>query len=168
MAGEPALAHELSCRYVIPLLDLADAEGRAASVDELLARWSVTRGELRDESNWVSLRFCEDLVDRLAGEIGAERLVDSITRAVYSPRALGVMYPVLRAFGSPRVGYGALAQLVPRMNKVSAVSVTSVQRGSAEIAYRPAHPDQQERSPLVCLLRKAQIAAGPTLWKLPR
>jgi signal transduction histidine kinase len=167
MAGEPTLAHELSCRYVIPLLDLADAEGRAAGVDGLCDRWSVTRGELRDESNWVSLRFCEDLVDWLGQEIGAERLVDSITRAVYSPRALGVMYPVLRAFGSPRVGYGALAQLVPRMNKVSAVTVTRVKRGAAEIAYRPAHPERQERSPLICLLRKAQIAAGPTLWKLP-
>jgi signal transduction histidine kinase len=167
MAGVPALAHELSCRYVIPLLDLADAEGRTAGLDALLGRWEVGRAELRDESNWVSLRFCEALVDWLAGEIGAEKLVDSITRAVYSPRALGVMYPVLRAFGSPRVGYGALAQLVPRMNKVSAVAVTRIGRGTAEIAYRPAQPDQQERSPLICLLRKAQIAAGPTLWRLP-
>jgi signal transduction histidine kinase len=170
MTGEPALAHELSCRYVIPLCDLADAEGRAAGLDALLGRWSVTRAELRDESNWVSLRFCEDLVDWLGAEIGADRLADGITRAVYSPRALGVMYPVLRALGSPRVGYGALAQLVPRMNKVSAVTVTRVGRGSAEIAYRPAlaaRAEHKERSPLICHLRKAQIAAGPTLWGLP-
>ena len=167
MTGQPALAHELSCRYVIPLLELADAEGRTAGVDGLLGRWSVTRAELRDDSNWVSLRFCEELVDWLAAEIGAERLVESITRAVYSPRALGVMYPVLRAFGSPRVGYGALAELVPRMNKVSAVTVTRVRRGAAAIAYRPARAEQQEHSPLICLLRKAQIAAGPTLWGLP-
>ena len=93
--------------------------------------------------------------------------MESITRAVYSPRALGVMYPVLRAFGSPRVGYGALAELVPRMNKVSAVTVNRVRRGAAAIAYRPASPEQQERSALICLLRKAQIAAGPTLWGLP-
>jgi signal transduction histidine kinase len=167
MDGTPALVHELSCRYVIPLLDLADAEGRAAGVDDLLGRWSVARSELRDESNWVSLRFCEALVDWLGAELGPERLADSITRAVYAPRALGVMYPVLRAFGSPRVGYGALAQLVPRMNKVSAVAVSGVRRGAAEISYCPASPDYKERSPLICLLRKAQIAAGPTLWNLP-
>ena len=167
MTGQPALAHELSCRYVIPLLELADAEGRTAGVDGLLGRWNVTRAELRDDSNWVSLRFCEELVDWLGAEIGPERLVESVTRAVYSPRALGVMYPVLRAFGSPRVGYGALAELVPRMNKVSAVTVNRVRRGAAAIAYRPGSPEQQERSALICLLRKAQIAAGPTLWGLP-
>lgn len=167
MAGQPALAHELSCRYVIPLLDLADAEGRAAGADALLARWGVTRAELRDESNWASLRFCEDLTDWLGAEIGVDRLVESITRAAYSPRALGVMYPVLRAFGSPRVGYGALPSLVPRMNKVSAVSVNRVRRGAAEIVYRPARAEQKERSPLVCLLRRAQIGAGPTIWGLP-
>jgi signal transduction histidine kinase len=166
-ADRRALAHELSCRYVIPLLDLADAEGRAPGVDALLARWNVTRPELRDESNWVSLRFCEDLVDWLGREIGAERLVESITRSVYAPRALGVMYPVLRAFGSPRVGYGAMTSLVPRMNKVSAVAVNWIRRGAAEIVYRPARPELTERSPLVCLLRKAQLAAGPTLWGLP-
>ena len=167
MTGKPALAHELSCRYVIPLIDLADAEGRTSGVDGLLSRWSVTRADLRDESNWVSLRFCEDLVDWLGAELGTDRLAESITRAVFAPRALGAMYPVLRAFGSPRVGYGALAQLVPRTNKVSAVAVARVRRGAAEITYRPASPDYQERSPLICLLRKAQIAAGPTLWKLP-
>jgi signal transduction histidine kinase len=167
MDGTPALAHELSCRYVVPLLDLADAEGLISGVDDLLGRWTVTRAELRDESNWVSLRFCEALVDLLGAELGPDRLVDSITKAVYAPRALGVMYPVLRAFGSPRVGYGALAQLVPRMNKVSAVAVARVRRDAAEITYRPAAPAQKERSPLICLLRKAQIAAGPTLWKLP-
>ncbi len=167
MAGQPALAHELSCRYVIPLLDFADAEGRTAGADALLARWEVSRADLRDESNWASLRFCEELCDWLGAEVGADRLVESITRAAYSPRALGVMYPVLRAFGSPRVGYGALPSLVPRMNKVSAVTVSRVRRGAAEIAYRPATPEATERSPLICLLRKAQIAAGPTLWGLP-
>ncbi len=47
------------------------------------------------------------------------------------------------------------------------MSVAGVRRGAAEITYRPASPDHKERSPLICLLRKAQIAAGPTLWKLP-
>src|SRR6185312_2889846 len=162
-----ALAHEVSCRFLTPLLDLAEAEKLDAGLDQLLGRWELERAELRDESNWVSLRLCEDLCDWLAGRIGAEALAERVTRATFSPRALGVLYPVMRAFGSPRVGYGALPQLVARMTKVSTVTVSGVRRGSAEIVYRPSQPAHKARSPLICFLRKAQIAAGPTLWKLP-
>ena len=130
MDGTPALAHELSCRYVVPLLESGGGGGAdLRDSTTMLERWSVTRTELRDESNWVSLRFCEELVDWLGAELGPERLAESVTRAVFAPRALGVMYPVLRAFGSPRVGYAALAQLVPRMNKVSAVTVARRAKG---------------------------------------
>ncbi len=167
MTQHRALAHELSCRWLIPILDLAEADGRRDGLTALLERWEVPYGELREESNWVSLRFCEELIDWLSGEIGADALADAIVRAMYSPRALGVMYPILRAFGSPRVGYGALPQLIPRMNKVSAISVSGLRRGAAELTYRPASAEHQERSPLICRLRRAQIAAGPTLWGLP-
>ena len=167
MVGAPALSLELSCRYVTPLLDIADAEGLTDGVGELIAPWQVTLPELRDESNWVSLRFCEALVDWLGARVGADTLATRVAQAAMSPRTLGVLYPVLRAIGSPRIGYGALPQLVPRMNKVSAVAVSGVRRGLAEIEYRPADPAHKEESPLVCQLRRAQIAAGPTLWGLP-
>jgi signal transduction histidine kinase len=167
MVGAPALSLELSCRYLTPLLDIADAEGLTDGVGALIAPWQVTLPELRDESNWVSLRFCEALVDWLGARVGADALATRVARAAMSPRALGVLYPVLRAIGSPRIGYGALPQLVPKMNKVSAVAVSGVRRGSAQIEYRPADPAHKEDSPLICQLRRAQIAAGPTLWGLP-
>ena len=166
-AGPSALVHELSCRFLTPLLDIAEAEGQTEALTALLNRWSLASADLRDESNWVSLRFCEDLVDWLGGIVGPDALAERVTRATVSPRALGVLYPVMRAFGSPRVGYAAFPQLVARMTKVSAVTVSNVRRGSAEIVYRPSLPEHRARSPLICLLRKAQIAAGPTLWKLP-
>jgi len=167
MVGAPALSLELSCRYLTPLLDIAEAEGLTDGIRELIARWQVTLPELRDESNWVSLRFCEGMVDWLAARVGADKLATRVAEAAYSPRALGVLYPVLRAIGSPRVGYGALTQIVPRMNKISAVAVTGLRRGFAEIEYRPADAEHKEASPLICLLRKQQITAGPTLWGLP-
>jgi len=157
----------VSCRFVTPLLEIALAEAQGEALDRLLGRWNLGRAELGDESNWVSLRFCEELCDWLAGVVGADALAQRVTRATFSPRALGVLYPVMRAFGSPRVGYGALPQLVARMTKISAVTVANVRRGSAEIVYRPSRPEHRARSPLICLLRKAQIAAGPTLWRLP-
>jgi signal transduction histidine kinase len=163
--GERALALELSCRYLMPLLDLATPW--SAELPSLLSAWQVTLPELRDETNWVSLRFCEALTDWLAARLGPDELAAQVTRAAYSPRALGFLYPLLRAFGSPRAGYLRLPQFVSVLNKVSHVAVRALGRGGAEIEYRPATPSLRERSPLVCRLRKEQLAAGPTLWGLP-
>jgi len=163
----PALAHEISCRFFTPLLDAAEAAHLSAGLQELLGRWSLSLSEVRDESNWVSLRFCEAFVDWLGGELGAEVLAERMTSAVFSPRALGAMYPVARALGSPRVGYGALPRVLGRMSRVSSVTVSDVRHGAAELVYRPSAPEHRARSPLFCRLRKAQLAAGPTLWRLP-
>jgi signal transduction histidine kinase len=167
MSGTSALLHEVSCRFLTPLLEVAEEEGKGEGLRSLAAAWQVTIADLRDESNWISLAFCEALVDWLGAEIGADRLASKVTEATFSPRALGVMYPLLRAFGSPRVGYAALPQVASRLTKVSTVRVGDVRRGSAQIEYRPTAPDKKARSPLICHLRKAQIAAGPSLWGLP-
>jgi signal transduction histidine kinase len=167
VTAQSALALELSCRYLAPLLDIIDEERLESELAVLLERWNVSRQELANHSNWVSLRFCESLVDWLGARTGADALATRVNKAVFSPRALGFMYPVLRAIGSPRLGYSRLPQVVSMMNKVSKVQVLDIRRGSAEIEYRPAAPEYSERSRLICHLRKAQIAAGPTLWSLP-
>ena len=163
-----ALAHEISCRFLTPLLDAAEAAELMAGLHELLKPWSpLSLADLRDESNWVSLRFCEALVEWLGARIGTDELSEKVTRAAFSPRGLGGMYPVARALGSPRVGYAALPRLLTRMSKVSIATLSDIRRGSAELVYRPSLPEHKARSPLICRLRQAQIAAGPTLWKLP-
>lgn len=89
MSEGAALAHEISCRFLTPLLDAAEAEQRTAGLNDLLARWSLTLAELRDSSNWVSLRFCEALIEWLGSELGADVLAERVTRAVFSRRAMG-------------------------------------------------------------------------------
>jgi signal transduction histidine kinase len=167
MSEGGALAHEISCRFLTPLLDAAEAEQRTAGLNDLLAHWSLSLAELRDSSNWVSLRFCEALIEWLGSELGADVLAERVTRAVFSRRAMGGMYPVARALGSPRVGYAALPRLLTRLSKVSVATLSDIRPGAAELIYRPSLPEYKARSPLFCYLRKAQLAAGPTLWKLP-
>jgi signal transduction histidine kinase len=167
MSTAPALALELSCRYLAPLLDIVEQEKWVDDMTQFLAPWTVDFATLRERENWVSLRFSEALVDWMAARLGPDELATRVTRTVYSPAALGYLYPLLRAFGSPRAGYSRLPQLVPMMNKVSDVRTSYVRRGAAAIEYRPAAPQYRERSPLVCRLRKEQLAAGPTIWALP-
>ena len=123
-----ALALELSCRYLQPLLDVAAEQGIA--VDGLAAAWDTQPDQLRDQTNWVSLRFCEALVELIAATLGADALAEQVTRRVFSPGALGFLYPFLRAFGSPSFGYRNLPQAVQLMNKVSAVRIVALRRGA--------------------------------------
>src|SRR5262249_33805693 len=156
--------HELSCRFLQPILDLCDS----ASLQALCAEWGVALEQLRDQTNWVSLRFCEALVDRAAAHVGADELAERVTRAAFSPRAMGFLYPLVPASGSPRAGFPVLPRFVAQLNKVSIVEVRELRRGSCEIEYRPAASEYHERSPLICRVRKAQLAASPTPWSLPQ
>ncbi|MBI5478244.1 MAG: response regulator [Deltaproteobacteria bacterium] len=160
-----ALALEFSSRWIQPLLDFA--EERGISLNRILIGWGVELHQLRDETNWVSLRFCEALGDYLAGWVGPDVLAERVTRAAFSRRALGFLYPFLRTFGSPRMGYGGLPKIMAVLNKIDRVEVLSLKRGEGLIEFRPIRDEFIERSPIICRLRRAQIAAGPTLWGLP-
>jgi signal transduction histidine kinase len=160
-----ALQHEISARFLAPLLTIA-----APYADELrdfLRGWEVNTTTLADQTNWVSLRFCEAFSEWLAARVGVEPLAERVTELTFSSAAFGFMYPWLRAFGSPDVGYASLPTFIGKLNKVSVVSVHSLGRRRAEIEYRPAAPEFAEQSPLICRLRRAQLAAAPTLWGLP-
>jgi signal transduction histidine kinase len=159
-----ALRHELSCRFLQPILDLCDT----ASLQALCAEWGVALEQLRDQTNWVSLRFCEALVDRAAAHVGADELTERVTREAFSPKAMGFLYPLVLAFGSPRAVFSVLPRFVAQLNKVSIVEVRALRRGFCEIEYRPPSSEYHERSPLICRVRKAQLAASPTPWSLPQ
>ena len=161
-----ALAHELNCRYLQPLLDLGEAQA-SQELKTFIQGWAVTLPQLRDETNWVSLRFCEALTDWLGAKVGRQKLIDAVIEAFLSPKSLGFMYPLLRALGSPQAAYARIDALVGGLNKVSVVKVLEVTRGRAQVEYRPTSPEYRERSKLICELRQAQLAAGPRLWALP-
>ncbi len=88
MAGRAALAHELSCRWVTPLLDLVEAEGRTAGLDALLG---ALGGDARRSSRRVELGLAPILrgSDRLAGGRDRRRKAGRRDRArhVFAARA---------------------------------------------------------------------------------
>jgi hypothetical protein len=158
---------ELSCRFLVPLLDLAREREPAVDLVAFVASWRTSVDELRDEAGWVSLRFCEALTTWLATRVGIQAIIAQTLRESYSPKTMGLLYPFVRAFVSPSVGYGRLPSLVRLVNRVSDVQVLSIGRNRATIAYRPRTEETRERSPLICEVRRAQLAAGPRLWNLP-
>lgn len=158
---------ELSCRFLVPLLDLTAERIPAVDASRFLGAWQTSAAALNDESGWVSRRFCEAFVEWLAERIGMSAIIDRTLRDSYSPKTMGLLYPFVRAFGSPRVGYARMPSFLKLLNRASHVEVLMRGRNRATITYRPTSEATRERSPLICQVRRAQIGAGPTVWNLP-
>jgi hypothetical protein len=158
---------ELSCRFLVPLLDLASKQVAPDDLVRFLSTWRTDARTLSDESGWVTRRFCEALVEWLAERVGVEAIIDVTLRESYSPRTMGILYPFIRAFGSPAIGYSRLPSFAGLLNRASDIAVRMHGRNRATITYRPRTEATREQSPLICEVRRAQIAAGPTVWGLP-
>lgn len=167
-AGGDAMANaELSCRFLVPYLALAKKQLGAAPLNEFLAAWRTSVTALGDEAAWVTRRFCEALTEWLAERVGMGAIIAATLRESYSPETMGLLYPFVRAFGSPAVGYARVPSFVRLLNRASDVDVRMHGRNRATITYRPHSESTREQSPLICQVRRAQIAAGPTIWGLP-
>jgi hypothetical protein len=167
LGGDAMATAELSCRFLVPLLHLASRQIPPGDVAGFLSSWRTDAQALSDESGWVTRRFCEALVEWLAARVGVDAIIDVTLRESYSPETMGILYPFIRAFGSPAVGYARLPSFARLLNRASDIRVRMRGRNRAIITYRPKTEATRERSPLICEVRRAQIAAGPTVWGLP-
>jgi hypothetical protein len=167
ISGDAMATAELSCRFLVPLLGLASRQIPAADIAAFLSSWRTDAKALSDESGWVTRKFCEALVEWLAARVGVDAIIDVTLRESYSPQTMGIFYPFIRALASPRVGYARLPSIVRLLNRASDVDVRMHGRNRATITYRPRTESTREQSPLICEVRRAQLAAGPTVWNLP-
>lgn len=167
MPSSPAIAFELSCRYIDTLLNIAIEECDRADLSRFLQKWEIDLEYLRNQSNWVSQRFCESLTQFVVERVGIHHVSERTTQAAVSEKALGFLVPLLRAFGSPRVTYAYTPRVAALLSKVSKIQVHEIRRGFGALEFR--QPDQRvrEASPYLCHLRRAYLSAIPTLWRLP-
>ena len=160
-------AQELSCRYHTALLDVVQHDVDPEELNRFLAGWDLTVADLRTQTNWVSMKFTQALMDFFCERIGTSALATRFALHVHSPKVLGFVYPLLRTVGSPRLAYASLAQLGGQLNKVSRVVVRDVRPGYAVAEYHPVRADLQETSPNVCALRRQELVMTPLVWGLP-
>src|SRR5262245_23093883 len=92
---------EVTSRWTCYFLEAAEERLGRAATDELLASFGVTRAELRDQTAWVSLRFCERLCEEVALRTGGTEALAHAGRMAFLSRNLGFLYALLRAFGNP-------------------------------------------------------------------
>jgi len=163
----PAIAFELSCRYIDTLLNIAMAECDRGEFARFLSDWQVDLEYLRNQANWVSQRFCEALTGWVVERVGLALVEERTTQAAVSEKALGFLVPLLRAFGSPRMTYAYTPRVAALLSKVSKIKVHEIKRGFGILEWRQPNHRVNEASPYLCHLRRAYLSAIPTLWRLP-
>jgi signal transduction histidine kinase len=156
-------APELSVRVVVSiLLEFERRFGRA----RLEALWQRERiplplSYLKTLTNFVSVAFVEEVVDLLIAESGDPNLVQAAMRLTATPEAIGFIYYIFKALGSPRSLYLKLFELAPTYNRVADFKVLSSTDRSAEVRYVSR---VSERKRYFCEGRKVQFAAIATIW----
>ena len=167
MNEEAVFRSEVHSMFLRPFLDDAHAKLGREEMRMLLARFGVTEEQLRDQTAWVSLRFCEELFETLIGAGEDLGMFDRCGRLAVSPQYAGILRPLFRAVGDPLFAYRQVVQATGRFNKVGLWTLVEAGRGFASLEYRPRPEAPFERSPYVCYARGAQLAALPLMFDVP-
>jgi signal transduction histidine kinase len=158
---------EVHALFLSPFLDEARTVLREEEVRALVESFGVTEASLRDRDAWVSLEFVEAFCERLYARHADPAIFDRCGRLALTPRYLGILRPLFRAFGTPMFAYSQAAQSATRFNKVGWMKILERRRGFIKVEYRPLPGAPRERSALVCRTRAAQLGGIPTLFDLP-
>ena len=147
------------------LLRLRDERGDGA-VRALLATAGVPPGLADDDSAWLSLAAARRTLAALAGALGDTALACRGTWMTH-PETLGAYVRLLRVASLPEDAYRYLAANSAESTRVGAYELVQLERGSAEIVYRPRPELEAEQTdPLLCMTRLAELAAVPRIWGL--
>lgn len=117
-----------------------------------------------DPTNYVSFDFLVRFVDALTEASGDPLLPKKAGHLTASPRALGFMYHLLRAVGTPKLAYEKTIQLSPTYNRVGTFTIEKLTDRSLVLRYESSRPEPNRR---ICELRMGQFASVPTVWDLP-
>lgn len=118
---------------------------------------------MRTPTNYVSLYFLERVAAALRDASGDSKFMREAGLFTASPQALGFVFYMLRAFGSPKACYKQTIDFSPSYNRVGAFTVDLLEHKRLKLSYRSSIP---ERSRNICELRMGQFASFPTIWGL--
>lgn len=158
---------EVRAFFLRPLIDDADERAGPDAVDQILEKLSTHRKVFEDPSEWVSLELCEAFCEELDQNYPDPAYFERCGRNAFSSRYMGMLRPIVRAFGSPAFGYEQMVRSLPRFNKVGRIAVLERKKGALTLEYSTAEGAPKERSPHICAARRGQMAAVPTLFDLP-
>lgn len=157
---------EVHSFFLRPFLDEAPEKLGQGKLQQLLRQLGTEETKLRDQTAWVSLRFCEAFFERLVAGGADPAIFDRCGRLALSQKYIGILRPLFRAFGTPMFAYRQTAQSTARFNKVGEWVLKEVRLGFVDLEYRCRPGAPVERCKYICQARGAQLGAIPTMFDL--
>lgn len=157
---------EISCRAVSGLaLAFEHLYGRER-LQKAYARLgsALSLEDVLNPENYVSFDFLVRLTDALTEESGDPQFPRKAGLDTASPRALGFVFHMLRAVGTPKVCYEQTIKLGPTYNRVGRFTVEKLTNRELLLRYTSTRREPNRR---ICELRMGQFAGFPTIWGLP-
>lgn len=149
------------------MLQIARDELGETATNEILDSLGVSMEAVTAPNAWMSLAFVEEFLERMVKASGDRGITDRIARLSMSPRYLGFLYPLLRAFGSPMTAYEMSVRSVPRYDKTCWYRIVAKRPGFIDIERLPTEGAPLGRGTLMCRVREVQFGHVPTLFGLP-
>lgn len=157
---EPQHIHTL---FLAPLLDAAVERLGQDGLDAILEQHGRAESQLRAKDGWVGNGFVEALCDDLVEATGDPQFIGRACQRVFTGDYLGVLKPVLRAFGTPRHTFQQMVSSLPRFNKTSSMRLLDERPNGVTVEFIA----RLETSPLMCMGRVGQFVAVPHLFDQP-
>jgi serine/threonine-protein kinase len=147
------------------LLRLRDERGESA-VRALLTTVGVPPLLLEDDSAWLSLGAAQRTLAALETALGESSLASRGPWMTH-PETLGAYVRMLRVASVPEDAYRYLAAHASESTRVGSYELAQLERGKAEIVYRPKPDLDDEQTDLrLCSARRAEFASVPRIWGL--
>ncbi|EJK67466.1 hypothetical protein THAOC_11494, partial [Thalassiosira oceanica] len=177
---------EISLRVLLPLLLILErkfgsdqeAGRRVGIIDDSLSYYALRQRSVDDL--WVSVKYVLEL-DRLVflnlyglkeppprDDSRWQLWRDAGALAVEREGLGSVVYPILKAFGSPGMMYRNMKFATLKSNRVLNACVVDSGNGWVELSFKPNHPDAYVEGHEFCLNRIGCLEAMPLIWGLER
>ena len=158
--GKEELRASLLKPYLLRLRDERDEK----TVLALLATAGIPDLMLDDERSWISVEAARRALRSIADALG-EKAIASHGPWMTHPQTLGSYVNLLRVSSSPVDAYRYLAAHAEEVTRVGNYTLEGERRGRARMVYTPkTELDVEQNDRLLCLARRAELAAVPGLW----
>ena len=147
------------------LLRLREERGEAA-VRALLSTAGIPQSVVDSDGGWLSIAAARRALAALESALGREQL-SSRGPWMTHPEVLGAYVRLLRVAASPEDAYRYLAANSGESTRIGTYTLVSAERRGAELSYVPRpEVETDQRDPLLCLARRAELVSVPRIWGL--
>jgi signal transduction histidine kinase len=158
--------NEVHAMFLRTFLDDSYSIMDKEKVDSVLRNIGVEVAALQDANAWITLDCLETILEELVKLRNDPELIPRCGQLAWAPKYVGMLGPILRAFGTPTSAYQQLNESLPRFNKVGTMEVKSLGRGHVQVAYRALPDAPTERNSHVCQTRMGNLAGMVTMFRL--